>query len=294
MRLFKSHFVYDRRKRNGILFFAILCLACLGVIAVSKSLKDSPAAQPQEDARVLAFQKEIDSLKAIELERRKPKIYPFNPTLLTDYNGYKLGMSTEQIDRVVRFRESGKWFNSTAEFQQVSKVSDSLLAQISPYFKWPKWLEEQRKSPKKKDTYKKKWKTAEEKGMLNSLTYEDLLAIEGVDENAATAIIRHRDKVGGYQVDFQIYSVYGVDKSVKRLVLNHYTVKNKPEIRFVNVNTATASDLSTVPLLNFDLAKEIVDYRTLREGINSLEELKDLEGMTDFKYDIIALYLQIN
>ncbi|WP_366519235.1 helix-hairpin-helix domain-containing protein [uncultured Dokdonia sp.] len=60
------------------------------------------------------------------------------------------------------------------------------------------------------------------------------------------------------------------------------------------MNTATASDLSTVPLLNFDLAKEIVDYRILREGIKSIEELKNLEGMTDFKYDIISLYLHID
>ncbi len=293
MKLFKSHFVYDKRKRNGILFFAVLCLTCLGAVTVVKKRAVSSSLTFKEDARIRAFQSEIDSLKAVELENRKPKIHPFNPTLLTDFNGYKLGMTTEEIDRVIRFRESGKWFNSTAQFQKVSKVSDSLLAQISPYFKWPKWMQEQRKSSQKSN-FKKRWKTTQEKGGLNKVSYDDLVAIDGVDEDAATAIIRHRDKLGGYQVDFQIYSVYGVDKSVKRLVLNHYTVKNKPEIHFVNVNTATASDLATVPLLNFDLAKEIVDYRTLREGINSLEELKDLEGMTDFKYDIIALYLQIN
>ena len=292
MKSLKSHSIYNRRKRIGILLFAAIIGLCTMVMLWYNPKKDVNTSQ-EESAKVLAFQQEIDSLKAIEIENRKPKIYPFNPTLLTDFNGYKLGMSTEEIDRVIRFRESGKWFNSTAEFQRVSKVSDSLLAVIEPYFKWPKWMSEQKVKPSSTYT-KKKWKTAAEKGPLNQVTFDELVTIEGVDEDAATKIIEYREKIGGFQVDYQIHSTYGVTKDAKRAVLNHYTIKEKPTVNLINVNAATASDLSTVPLLNFDLAKEIVDYRTLREGIKSLKELKDLEGMTDFKYDIIKLYLHLD
>lgn len=293
MKSLKSHFIYDRRKRNGIFFFIAIIIACTATVIFYPSDADVQISQ-EEDLEVLAFQKEIDSLKLVEIEKRKPKIFPFNPTLLTDFNGYKLGMTTEEIDRVLRFRESGKWFDSAIQFQKVSGVSDSLLGVLEPYFKWPKWIEEQKHTPKKKFNSKRKWKTAEEKGDLNSVTFEKLLAIKGVDDNAASKVLRHLGKTGGYQVDFQIYSVFGVDKSIKRAILDEYTVKEKPAIVPLNVNTATASDLSTVPLLNFDLAKEIVDYRILREGVKSIEELKNLDGMTDFKYDIISLYLHID
>ena len=292
MKSLKSHFIYDRRKRNGIFFFIAISIACTATVIFYPSEADVQISQ-EEDLEVLAFQEEIDSLKLVEIEKRKPKIFPFNPTLLTDFNGYKLGMTTEEIDRVLRFRESGKWFDSAIQFQKISGVSDSLLGVLEPYFKWPKWIEEQKHTPKKKFNSKRKWKTAEEKGDLNSITFEKLLAIKGVDDNAASKVLRHLGKTGGYQVDFQIYSVFGVDKSIKRAILDEYTVKEKPVIVPVNVNTATASDLSTVPLLNFDLAKEIVDYRILREGVKSIEELKNLDGMTDFKYDIISLYLHI-
>lgn len=290
---FKSHFIYDRRKRSGILLFALIIIACNIAVMSYAPVKEVQLSQ-EEEKELLALQEEIDTLKLLELEKRKPKIYPFNPTLLTDFNGYKFGMSTEEIDRVVRFRESGKWFNSSGQFQKVSGVSDSLLAIMQPHFKWPKWIEEQKKHPKKKNNSKKKWKTASEKGDLNQLSYEQLLTIDGVDENIATKLLKNRNQTGGYQVDFQLYSVYGIDKSVIRAILNEYTVKEKPFVKLVNVNTATASDLATVPLLNFDLAKEIVDYRILREGIKSLDELKNLDGMTDFKYDIIKLYLHID
>lgn len=293
MKSLKSHFIYDRRKRNGIFFFIAIIIACTATVIFYPSDADVHISQ-EEELEVLAFQEKIDSLKLVEIGKRKPKIFPFNPTLLTDFNGYKLGMTTEEIDRVLRFRESGKWFDSAIQFQKVSGVSDSLLGVLEPYFKWPKWIEERKHTPKKKFNSKRKWKTAEEKGDLNSVTFEKLLAIKGVDDNTASKVLRHLGKTGGYQLDFQIYSVFGVDKSIKRAILDEYTVKEKPAIVPVNVNTATASDLSTVPLLNFDLAKEIVDYRILREGVKSIEELKNLDGMTDFKYDIISLYLHID
>lgn len=289
MNSLKSHTIYHKRKRRGILLFALLVLVCTA-IAITFEPETTLTITEEEKAKVLVFQQEIDALKRAEIENRKPKIYPFNPTLLTDYKGYQLGMSVAEIDRVIRFRESGKWFNSTAEFQRVSQVSDSLLATLSPYFKWPEWMTEKKSQ---KVSTKKTWKTTEEKQDLNLVSYEILAALDGVTEEAATKIIQYRTKIGGFQVDYQVHSVYDVPKDQKRAVLNHYTVKEKPEVALVNVNTATASDLSTVPLLNYELAKEIVDYRTLREGISLLEELKELEGMTDFKYDIIKLYLHI-
>lgn len=291
MNLLKSHTIYHKSKRRGIIFFALLIIVCT-VLMTYYEPENIIVTTQEEQTKVVAFQKEIDSLKRIEEARKKPKIYPFNPTLLTDYNGYRLGMSVEEIDRVLRFRESGKWFSSTQEFQQVSKVSDSLLATISPYFKWPAWMSEKNKTSKY--PAKKKWKKAEDKGDLNKATFQALAAIENVGEDAATKILQYRRKIGGFQVDYQIHSVYQVSKEAKRAILNHFTIKEKPLVKLVNVNTASASDLSTVPLLNYELAKEIVNYRTLREGVSSLENLKDLEGMTDFKYDIIKLYLHID
>ncbi len=285
----KSHVIYDARKRRGILFFALIIILVTIIIIWYHPNKTVDISEI-EQLKVENLQREIDSLKSIAIENSKPKIYPFNPNFITDYRGYTLGMTPEEIDRLLRFRESGKWINSTRDFKNVTQVSDSLLAIISPYFKFPQWVT----NTKPTTNTTTKWKTKEQKQELNKLTYESLLEIDGVNEQDATKIITHLNKVGGYQVDQQLYDVYGVSSKVKRLVLNDYTVKEKPKIELINVNTATASDLSTIPLLNFELAKEIVDYRILREGIKSLEELQKLDGMTDYKFERIKLYLHIN
>ncbi|MEP0266245.1 helix-hairpin-helix domain-containing protein [Dokdonia sp.] len=288
MNNFKSHFFYDRQKRSGILILIGLILAGMSFSYFYKPEKEIIISEAEQQ-EVLAFQIQIDSLKRVATESRKPKIYPFNPNFITDYKGYTLGMTVEEISRLHRFRESGKWVNSKTDFKQVTHVSDSLLAIISPYFKFPEWVT----NPKKKSSYtaKSKWKTYDQKDALNSITLEKLIALDGIDEKAADKIVRHVKKLGGYQIDEQLYDVYGVSTKIKRTILNHYTVKVKPTVIYIDVNTATASDLSTIPLLNFDLAKEIVDYRILHEGIKSLDELLELDGMTDYKLARIKLYL---
>lgn len=286
----KSHFFYDRQKRSGILVFIGLISILMSVSFWYEPTQDI-AISEEEHLEVLAFQKQIDSLKAVALENKKPKRYPFNPNYITDYKGYTLGMSVEEVDRLHRFRESGQWINSISDFKKVTKVSDSLLATISPYFKFPDWIT----NPKPKKTYsaKPKWKTYEQKKDLNKVTLDALLAIESLDEVTADKILRHIQKIGGYQIDNQLYDVYGVTTKQKRAILNEFTVKEKPVVQYMDVNSANASDLSTIPLLNFDLAKEIVDYRILHEGIKSLDELLVLDGMTDYKLARIKLYLSV-
>ncbi|MCB0485791.1 MAG: helix-hairpin-helix domain-containing protein, partial [Flavobacteriaceae bacterium] len=128
MHNFKSHFRYNNSKRNGILFLAIIIVALqLIYYFVDFSKQNSTEEQSTE---ILQFQQEIDSLKKVAQEDSKPKIFPFNPSFLTDYRGYQLGMSTEEIDKLLQHRAAGKYINSSEEFQQVTGVSDSLLKTI--------------------------------------------------------------------------------------------------------------------------------------------------------------------
>src|SRR5690606_11435650 len=94
-----------------------------------------------DEALLARYNKEIDSLRLAELEARKPTVYPFNPNYITDYRGTSLGMTNEEIDRLLAFRKQNKWVNSTKQFQEVTKISDSLLNTIAPYFKFPDWVE---------------------------------------------------------------------------------------------------------------------------------------------------------
>ncbi|SDW31864.1 ComEA family DNA-binding protein [Aequorivita viscosa] len=291
----KSHFTFNKEQRSGILLLLLLITALLCVYCfVDFSNEDTLDTSSEE---IVTIQKQLDSLRLAEVEKRKPKIFPFNPNFITDYKGYTLGMSNEEIDRLLKFREEGKWINSAAEFKNVTNVSDSLLNKISPYFKFPEWVT----NPKPKNNFNNQKsnkgfveKPFNQKIDLNIATEAQLQQVSGIGKTLSKRIVLYREKLNGFSNDKQLYAVYGLDSVVIKRTLNLFTVKEPKEIVKMNVNIASASDISTIPGISFDLAKKIWEYRRLREKITNFEELKKIEGISESKLKLIQLYLSID
>lgn len=286
--------MFNKQQRSGILLLLLIIVALLGVYwFVDFSEEDTLDTTSTE---IVSIKKELDSLRGREIENRKPKKYSFNPNFITDYKGYTLGMSNEEIDRLHQYRKEGKWINSIAEFKKVTGVSDSLLDEISPYFKFPDWIT----NPKPKADYKNYKaekgfveKSFTQKTDLNKATEEQLQQVSGIGEALSKRIVSYRDKLGGFSNDSQLYKVYGLNTEVAQRTLNLFTVKTPKEIEKINVNTASASDISTIPGVSFEMAKKIWEFRILREKITSIEELNKIEGMTERKLQLIQLYLSL-
>ena len=286
----KSYFVFNSSQRNGILFLLLL-VSGFAVINnyidfTTENLLDTNSKE------VLAVQKELDSIRTLLIESNQPKIHPFNPNFITDFKGYKLGMSSEEIDRLLDYRKQNKWINSKEDFKKVTKVSDSFLDQISSYFKFPDWISNPK--PKYSDWIKGfKEKTFDQKIDLNSATQLELKKVNGIGEALSKRIIDYRDKLGGFTNDIQLYEVYGLDYQLTVKVRNDFTVKTPKEIIKMNLNKISASDIATVPGISFELAKRIWEFRILNERIVDFIELKKIEGLTERKLQGIQLYLKL-
>jgi len=291
----KSHFTFNKQQRSGILLLLLLNVVLLLIYIFVDFSKEEPI--DITTAEIVSIQKELDSLHNVSIENKKPKIFPFNPNFITDFRGYTLGMTNEEIDRLLQYRKEGNWINSVADFKKVTGVSDSLLAEISPYFKFPDWVT----NPKPKtdfNNYKNEKgfieKPYAQKIDLNKATEEELQQVSGIGEAYSKRIVALREKLGGFSDDAQLYSVYGLDSSVVQRTLNLFTVKTPKEITKINVNTASASDIATIPGISFELAKEIWEFRRLREKITNIQELDKIEGMTPRKLQLIQLYLSVD
>lgn len=250
----------------------------------------------KENNEIDTFRKELDSLRLVEIENSKPKIYPFNPNYITDYKGYTLGMTNEEIDRLHQFRETNQWINSAKQFQEVTKVSDSLLNKISPYFKFPEWVT----NPKPKTsnynnsfTNNNEPKTFDQKIDLNIATANQLQKVYGVGEKLSDRIIKYRTKNGGFVADVELTEVYGLMPEVVDRIKNDFTVKTPRTIKTYNLNTATRDELVLIKYIDYEIAKNIIEERTLREGFESFEELTKIEDFPIKKLEIIKLYLRL-
>ena len=287
----KSHFKFTQKQRSGIfiLLVLIVILQCVYFFASFSSEEISI-----NQGELEKFQNEVDSLRLVEIETRNPKIYPFNPNYITDYKGYTLGMTNEEIDRLLKFRETNKWVNSSKEFQMVTKISDSLLNVISPYFKFPDWVT----NPKPKSTFayqNNTPKSYDEKVDLNTATIIQLRKVNGIGEKLSERIIKYRNKfVGGFIADVQLQDIYGLTPEVIERVLHQFTVKTPREVVKFNLNKVTRDQLVTIQHIDYELAYEIIEQRTLRDGYNSLDKLAKVKGFPIDKIEIIKLYLTLD
>ena len=294
MNIFKSHFWYQKGQRNGIFILIILIIIFQFIIVF---VDFSPEEEVNIHApKIMSFGHQIDSLRKINLENRKPKIFPFNPNYITDYKGAQLGMSLVEIDKLLAFRKTGKFINSKKEFQKVTTISDSLLNSISSYFKFPDWVVKRKQNMQlstSRDTrlFTEKSKYIVTSTDINLAVKEDLKTINGIGEKLSERIIKYRSKLQGFSTPNQLYEVWGLGTEVVVKLLLVFKVVKLPNIQKSNVNTVSFKKLLKNPYIDYELCKKIFNYKEEVAELQDISELKNIIGFPLDLYDRIVLYL---
>lgn len=280
---------YSKSQRIGLLLLVFLMIVLQSFYFFGKF---SPESQNiNEKNNWLKYQEEIDSLKMTS-SSQKATIYPFNPNFITDFKGYKLGMSTAEIDRLLAYRKQNKFVNSAEEFQQVTKVSDSLLNKISPFFKFPDWVKNKSNNSyfaNNKDYSKKE----SNKSLIdiNIASQEDLMKVYGIGEGLSKRILEQREKLGAFVSMDQMKLIWGLSPDVVEKLNQSFVIKSKPIAKKIRINDLSVKELSQFPYFRYNLAKEIVTYRSMNGDIK-IEDLSKIKGFPVENINIIALYLE--
>lgn len=286
------YFKFTKQQRTGIflLFAVIIVLQAVYFFAdFSFPEKSFP-----EKEQWMSLQSEIDSMKFLK-SNEKPKVYSFNPNFITDYKGYKLGMSVQEIDRLLAFRKQNKYVGSAKEFQDVTKISDSLLNVIAPLFKFPDWIENKPIFKTERKEFVKKEFAKKEKNVvldINQATQEDLIKIYGIGEALSSRILKQKEILGCFVSMEQMNDVWGLSPEVVIELNSHFKVIIPPNFKKIAINEASLKELSQFSYFRYALAKQIVTYRSMNGNINNIEDLSKIKGFPVDKAKIISLYLE--
>jgi DNA uptake protein ComE-like DNA-binding protein len=293
MKYIKSHFWYYKNQRNGIFVIVFLILILQSIILFADfSSQDTSALNA---VKISAFRQHIDSLETIERERRISKIFPFNPNYISDYKAEQLGMSLAETDRLLLFRQKNKFINSAIEFQKITKVSDTLLAKIAPYFKFPEWVSARNEQNKYKEDLRRAEMHRKEITVstndINKATREDFKLIYGIGEKLSERIIKYRSKLQGFSFESQLYEVWGLKKEIIEQLFLVFKIIEKPVIIKNNINSLSFKELLKNPYIDYELCKKIFEYKEEIAEFQDLSELKNIKDFPLVKYDRIVLYL---
>ena len=294
-----SHSTWSKNQQSGMLFFiALIVLFQVGLYYKAElfaffSPQNSIQFNALEMQRAIYIKDSVNDAKS----NSKQKIYPFNPNFITDYKGYTLGMSVEEIERLHTFRAQNKWVNSIQDFKNVTKVHDTLLDKISPYFKFPDWVKNQKTnigftSTKSKYDFAKK----DDKIIpvdVNQATSADFEKVRGIGPTKAKIILQEREKLGSFLTLNQLQYIWGIDAELFSTLKQHFFIdKSTAQPIKIPINSITIKELSKTPFFNYYQAKEVLTIRSMNNGIKSIEDLTKINDLSTEKLQIIALYLE--
>lgn len=286
--LFSSYFIFSKSQRNGLFVF----LSCVVVfqflyffIDFSQHSKDKSL--DKKEWVHLKVQKDTTSGYS---KKSNWAVRPFNPNFITDFKGYKLGMSMEEIDRLLAFRKTNRFVNSPKEFQEVTQVSDSLLQKMAPNFKFPDWVLKRNLNQLKTSLFHAK----ETKVIIdiNLATVEDLKKVYGIGDALSLRILKEKNKLGGFVSMEQLKDIWGLSPEVIQSLQNEFAIRQLPPIKKINLNVSSIKELMQLSYFKYPLAKAIVTYRSMNGKFQNVEELTKISGFPIDKIKIIALYLE--
>ena len=287
----KQYFIFNKEQRTGLaVLVSLIVIFQLVYFFVDFSTSNVVS---KDEEQWLSMQTEIDSMKAIANDDTY-KMYPFNPNFITDFKGYKLGMKIAEIDRLFAFRKTNKYVNSAKEFQNITKISDSLLTVISPFFKFPDWVNNKKPHPKYENLNFKDFSKKEKIVILdiNQATKVDLMKIYGIGDAISDRILKEKDKFGAFVNMDQMLDVWGLSPEVIAELNSHFKISGSTLVKKIDINNLPIKELTKFPYFKYALAKEIVTYRSMNSGIKNIDDLTKIKGFPVDKIKIIALYLE--
>ena len=93
-------------------------------------------------------------------------------------------------------------------------------------------------------------------------------------------LLKEIELVDGY--DISSYSLNQVLYNKQIIV-----IPEQKEYQLISINSASISELCTLPGIGESTAEKIIEYRNNYRGFNSLEELKNISGIGEKKYEKI-------
>ncbi len=228
----------------------------------------------------------------------KGERFYFDPNTLSVEGWIRLGAKPKTAASIQKYISKGGQFKTAEDLKKVWGLSPSLVYELMPYVNIKALPAKQYASYKnnnsppvyEKREYPKKIITPVD---INNSGAEAWVALPGIGEKLAQRILTFKEKLGGFHEVAQIKETYGLPDSTYQKILPYLNLQS-PEVKKININTATLDELKLHPYIRYSLANAIVEYRTQHGPYASVGSLKKIMIITDEVLMKMAPYLAVN
>lgn len=291
--LFREYFTYSKRERTGVLVLLSIIVLLLAFLAASRSMNSSAKYD------FTAFRNELRTLDSSGLtsageqpvaygskpfsEKSSSVLFTFDPNTASPDELQRLGLSPKQAMAVIAFRQKGGSFTSKEDFEELHVITPELYESLEPYIFIPHETESADPSSDPDDVIVN----------INLADSSEIVKVRAVEPWLARNILRLRNALGGFISKQQLMEVRGMTEQKFDLISSRMKI-DSTAIKKINVNTCTTEQLSKHPYVSFNVARALVNFRTVHGVFRSPSDLRKCDLVTPEIFARMEPYITCN
>ncbi len=278
----KTFFYLQRNDRRAIMATLIVLAVAVGLTiyigdegqTASTTQADSTATAPNRNQGNGGGQQAV---AYYDTGGRRAELFPFDPNTADSTQLLRLGLAPWQVRNIYKYRAAGGIYRQPRDFARLYGLTAGQYRRLEPYIRisddYRPAAEAYPAEPRPayvRDTtrYPLKLKPGQHVA-LNTADTALLKRVPGIGSGFARAIVRYRERLGGFYSTAQLMEIGNFPQSA----LPYFTAD--PSLcRKLNVNRLTLSQLRRHPYIGFYQAKTIIDHRRLHGPLRSLDDLR--------------------
>lgn len=237
------------------------------------------------------------------VEGRKARLFPFDPNTADSTQLLSLGLQPWMVRNIYKYRAAGGVYRKPADFARLYGLTLKQYKMLEPFIRihddykpasefYPHdgntFAYEESSQPVARDTLKYPYKLRRGETMqVNTADTTQLKKIPGIGSAYAQAIVRWREKLGGFYSASQLREIDGFPEEAMP-----YVKVDASGIRKLKVNELTYRQLRQHPYLNYYQARDIVDFRRIHGTLKSMSQLELMESFTAEDISRLRHYLE--
>lgn len=305
-RILKTYLTFTRKERTAVLVLLVL----ISVLIIAPRFYSPKPAVPRDTRLLEQYLNSSQASKgeksitddthaeneATKIDGPPVALFYFDPNTLAVDDWLRLGIPEKTVRTIANYRNKGGQFREPEDLRKIWGLRKTDADRLVPYI---------RIKPKQENHYESRSPLPVRERMegdktlsvieVNTATAEEWESLPGIGKVLANRLIRYREKLGGFSSLDQVKKTYGISDSVFAQIrpLLRLQPANVSGNAWLNLNTATVSQLTTVAGIPEAIAKAIVVYRKEYGPFQQITDLKKLVLISDTIFQRVAGSFQV-
>ena len=284
---FKEFLYFSKGDRRAIVALGCIVVFAIGVLMVVDAWKGKERdVKTEEEAAVDAEKKE---------ERGEGVMKEFDPNTVDSLTLIGFGLKPWKVKNFLHYREAGKVFRSAEDLGDTYGWTEEDVEMLASYVRVGKQYEKKEKKVEEREEWRQQAeKTEHTSNKFHTLTKVDvntadtamLRRIPGVGAKISEAIVRYREKLGGFYSVEQLREI----KMVSPELLEWMEVSS-PNVQKIPVNEASFQALNSHPYISYEQTKALLQYIRLYGKVKDEQALLETGIFTKEDVERLKPYL---